>query len=73
MSNATTLRPTVAPRRAAARAPAARGFFASLKLALEAIGQARGRAELVRLADRVASSRPEFAAQLREAARRGWL
>lgn len=73
MSNATTLRPVVTPRRAPARAPAARGFFGSLWLALEAIGHARGRAELVRLADRVAATRPEFAAQLRQAAKRGWL
>ena len=34
MSNATTLRPVVTPRRAPARAPAARGFFGSLWLAL---------------------------------------
>ena len=36
------------------------------------LGENRARGELTRMADHYQNSRPEFAAQLREAARRSW-
>ncbi len=47
--------------------------FAALWAALEAVGAARGRRELLQLAREHEAMRPEFAATLRDAARRGWL
>ena len=41
--------------------------------ALKAVGAARGRRELLELAREHQATRPEFAATLRAAARRGWL
>ena len=47
--------------------------LAVLWTALKAIGEARGRRELLELAREHQAMRPEFAATLRSAARRGWL
>ena len=41
--------------------------------ALKAVGASRGRRELLAVAREHEALRPEFAAQLRAAARRGWL
>lgn len=41
--------------------------------ALESVGRARARRQLLQLAHDVQASRPELAAQLRQAARHGWL
>ena len=41
--------------------------------ALSAIGESRGRRELLRLADQYQATRPELARQLRSAARGSWL
>jgi hypothetical protein len=63
----------------AARGSAAPGvaFLARTRAAiwrtLEAIGEHRGRAVLLQHAREHEESRPEFAAQMRETARRGWL
>jgi hypothetical protein len=48
------------------------GAFAPVWSVLEAMGQSRARAELLRMADLHAASRPELAKQLRTAARRNW-
>jgi hypothetical protein len=42
-------------------------------VALESVGRARARREMLRLAHEVQASRPELAAQLRRAARQSWL
>jgi hypothetical protein len=48
------------------------GAFAPVWTVLGAMGQNRARAELLRLADQHAGTRPELAAQLRGAANRNW-
>jgi hypothetical protein len=48
------------------------GAFAPVWTVLSAMGQSRARAELLRLADQHAHTRPELAAQLRAAAARNW-
>jgi hypothetical protein len=73
MSSTTTLRPALAPRQPAAPRAASRGFFGGLMVALQAIGRARARNELLQLAERTARTRPELSAELRRAATRGWL
>lgn len=46
--------------------------FAPVWTVLGAMGQSRARAELLRLAETHAASRPELAKELRSAARRNW-
>lgn len=53
-------------------AAAIAGAFAPVFAALGAMSQRRARAEMLRMADLYADSRPEFAAQLRDAAKRNW-
>ncbi len=48
------------------------GAFAPVWTVLGAMGQSRARAELLRLAQTHAASRPELAQQLRNAAKRNW-
>jgi len=48
------------------------GAFAPVWTVLGAMGQSRARAELLRLADLHAATRPDLAKQLRTAARRNW-
>ena len=52
---------------------AARRALAVVWTALKAVGAARGRRELLQLAREHEAMRPEFAATLRDAARRGWM
>ena len=69
-----------AARRALSAPASDRGFFQTLNRslrtvwsALESVGRARARRQLLQLARDVQASRPELAAQLRQTARRGWL
>jgi hypothetical protein len=48
------------------------GAFAPVWNVLQAMGQSRARAELLRMADMHAGTRPELAKQLRTAARGNW-
>lgn len=62
------------PRPSVAAVPGAgRRAIDLVRTALEAIGAARGRHALLELARQHQATRPEFAATLRAAARRGWL
>jgi hypothetical protein len=54
-------------------AAARSSIWVSLWAALEAIGEARGRRQLLKIADECAATRPELASQLRAAARSSWL
>ncbi|WP_280155924.1 hypothetical protein [Piscinibacter sp. XHJ-5] len=67
MSNTITV-----PIPAALRSGERSRFMTALWAALSVIGQARGRNALRQLADRVEGTRPDFAAQLRRSAQRGW-
>ncbi len=69
-----------AARRALSAPATDGGFFQTLNrslravwTALESVGRARARRQMLQLAHDVQASRPELAAQLRQAARRGWL
>ena len=69
-----------AARRALASPAFGRGFLQTLSrslrgvwTALESVGHARARQQLLQLAREVQASRPELAAQLRQSARQGWL
>lgn len=54
-------------------AEARQSIWVSLWAALEAIGEARGRRQLLKIAHECAATRPELASQLRAAARSSWL
>lgn len=69
-----------AARRALSAPVLDRGFSQTLNrslravwTALESVGRARARRQLLQLAHDIQASRPELAAQLRQTARRGWL
>lgn len=69
-----------AARRTLSTPALGRGFSQTLKRslravwsALESVGRARARRQLLQLARDVQASRPELAAQLRQTARHGWL
>lgn len=69
-----------AARRALSAPVLDRGFAQALNrslravwTALESVGRARARRQLLQLAQDIQASRPELAMQLRQTARRGWL
>lgn len=69
-----------AARRALSAPVLDRGFAQTLNrslravwTALESVGRARARRQLLQLAQDIQASRPELAAQLRQTAKRGWL